>query len=155
MKYEVDQNGDGMRIGVLASRWYPELMARLVEPALNALERSGVAPEAIDIARVPGSFELPAAASKMIETGRYDAIVCLGIVIRGETSHYDYVAGESARGIAELAIRTGTPVLNGVLTCENRRQVEARAGGGKGDKGAEVAIAAIEMVNLYRQMEGR
>jgi 6,7-dimethyl-8-ribityllumazine synthase len=152
MHFSGNKNGSGLRIGIVASRWYPELMARLTDAATSALLRCGVAEDAIDYAPVPGSFELPVGAKVMLDTGRYDAVICLGVVIRGETSHYDYVAGESARGISELALATGIPVLFGVLTVENREQAIARSGGAAGDKGAEVAEAAIEMVTLFREI---
>jgi 6,7-dimethyl-8-ribityllumazine synthase len=125
-------------------------MARLADAAKATLIKNGVAENAIDITPVPGTFELPVGAKVMLDTGRYDALICLGVVIRGETTHYDYVAGESARGIAQLSLNTGTPVLYGVLTCENRQQVIARSGGEAGDKGSEVAKAAIFMANTFR-----
>ena len=141
---------DDARFGIVASRWYPELMDALISGACDALLKSGVDSDAIDIARVPGSFELPMGAKVLVDTARYDAVICLGVVIRGETTHYDYVAGESARGITDLALTTGVPVLFGVVTCENREQALARAGGAKGNKGAEAAEAAFEMVRLIR-----
>jgi len=144
------RDGSGMRIGIVYSQWYHELMARLTENATRALIENGVSADLIDHVPVPGSFELPVGAKVLLDTGRYDAVICLGIVIRGETSHYDYVAGESARGIAQLSLTTGVPVLYGVLTCENRDQVVARSGGDAGDKGTEVAVAAIDMVNVFR-----
>ena len=128
-------------------------MARLTDAATATLIECGVVEDAIDYAPVPGSFELPVGARVMLDTGRYDAVICLGVVIRGETSHYDYVAGESARGISELSLSTGVPVLYGVLTCENREQAIARSGGGHGNKGADVAVAAIEMATLFEAIK--
>lgn len=151
MEYDgADVTMGGARFGIVASRWYPELMDALINGAKDALLSHGVDAHAIDIARVPGSFELPMGAKVLVDTGRYDAVICLGIVIRGETTHYDYVAGESARGITDLALTTGVPVLLGVVTCENREQALARSGGAKGNKGAEAAEAAIEMIGLIR-----
>ncbi len=142
------------RFGIVASRWYPELMDQLIAGARDWLLEHGVRAGAIDLARVPGSFELPMGAKALVDTGRYDAVICLGVVIRGETTHYDYVAGESARGITELAITSGVPILFGVVTCENRDQAIARSGGSKGNKGAEAAEAAAEMVGLVRRVSG-
>ncbi len=150
MHFSGNSSGAGLRIGIVASKWYPELMARLIDPATATMIEQGVQADDIDLVHVPGTFELPVGAAVMLDTDRYDALICLGIVIRGETTHYDYVAGESARGIAELSLSTGIPVLYGVLTCENREQAIARSGGSSGNKGAEVAIAAIEMVNTFR-----
>lgn len=152
MHFQGDTTGDAIRIGIVASKWYPELMERLVRPTFDELKRNGVAAESIDLLHVPGSFELPVGAKVMADTGRYDAIICLGIVIRGETSHYDYVAGESARGIADLSLSTGLPILYGVLTCEDREQVIARSGGDAGNKGHDVATGAIEMVTAFRKV---
>ena len=153
MQFIGSRNGSGLRVGVVVSQWYPELMARLTDAATAALIECGVAQDAIDYAPVPGSFELPVGARVMLDTGRYDAVICLGVVMRGETSHYDYVAGESARGISELSLSTGVPVLYGVLTCENREQAIARSGGGHGNKGADVAVAAIEMATLFEAIK--
>ena len=128
-------------------------MARLTDAATAALLECGVPSNSIDYAPVPGSFELPVGAKVMLDTRRYDAVICLGVVLRGETSHYDYVCGESARGISELSTSTGIPVLYGVLTCENREQAIARSGGNKGNKGADVAIAAVEMATLFQAIK--
>ncbi len=145
--------GGGMRFGIVAARFNGFIVEALVAGAQDALVRSGVAADAIDVARVPGAFEIPLAARRMAGTGRYDAVICLGAVIRGATSHYDFVAGEVAKGIARAAEESGLPVLFGVLTTDTIEQAIERAGTKAGNKGAESAIAAIEMVDLLRQID--
>jgi 6,7-dimethyl-8-ribityllumazine synthase len=122
----------------------------LLAGALEALTKLGVADDAIDVATVPGAFELPLAAQRLAATGRYDALVCLGAVVRGETPHFDFVAGEAARGIAEVALRHDLPVAFGVLTSDTIEQALARAGGERGNKGYEAAVTALEMVQVLR-----
>lgn len=148
-----DLVGTGLRIGIVASRWNDFMVGKLVEGARDALVRHGVSDDAIDIAHVPGCFELPLIAKKMIEIGRYDAIVCLGAVIRGATPHFDYVAGEAARGIARVGLESGVPVAFGVLTCDSVEQAIERSGSKGGNKGVEAATAAIEMANLLRAID--
>src|SRR5205807_10163769 len=121
---------------------------------LDGLKRHGVADEAIDLVRVPGSFEIPLVAQRLAGTGRYAAVICLGAVIRGDTGHYDLVAGQAAAGVAQAALKTGVPVVFGVLTCDTLEQAINRAGAKAGNKGAEAALAAVEMVNLLRQLPG-
>ena len=121
-------------------------MSRLIDGAIEALKES----EAIEIFRVPGSFEIPLCALKAAESGRFDAVICLGVIIRGETPHFDYVASETARGISEASLKTGVPLLFGVITADNVKQARARAGEKRDNKGYDAAIAAIEVVNLYR-----
>lgn len=139
---------DAARIAVVAARFNHGIVDRLVEGALAALEDHGVAPDSITLVRVPGAWELPQAARAIAQGGRADAIVALGCVVRGETSHYDVIVNESARGLMQVAIETGIPVANGVLACENEAQALARAGGDDGNKGAEAALAALEMASL-------
>lgn len=146
-------NGEGLRFAVVAARWNDFITARLVEGALDAFERSGVSEESVEIFKVPGSFEIPLTALKVAESGRFDAVVCLGTVIRGQTSHFDHVAGEAAKGIAQVSMKTGVPVLFGVVTAENLEQAIDRAGAKAGNKGFEAALAAIELVNLHREIE--
>ena len=145
--------GDNMRIAIVLSRWNDFMGSKLLEGATDTLERHGVAGDQIDVAMVPGSFEIPMAARKLVKTGRYDAVICLGVVIRGATPHFDYIAGEVAKGIAQVSLESGTPVTFGVLTCDSIAQAIERSGSKSGNKGAEAALAAIEMVNLYRQLD--
>jgi 6,7-dimethyl-8-ribityllumazine synthase len=145
--------GTGLKIAIVSSRWNDFMGSRLLEGARDALVRHGVAESDIDVALVPGSFELPLAAQKAAQSGRYDAVVCLGVVIRGATPHFDYVAGEAAKGIAQVALQSGVPVGFGVVTADTLEQAIERAGSKAGNKGVEAALAAIEMANLLRQLE--
>ncbi|ADX76298.1 TPA: 6,7-dimethyl-8-ribityllumazine synthase [Staphylococcus pseudintermedius] len=152
MKFEGQLNGKGLKIGVVVGRFNDLITGRLLDGAQDALRRHQVAEDSIDVAYVPGAFELPIVAKKMAQTGKYDAVVTLGCVIRGATSHYDYVCNEAAKGIAKASDDTGVPVIFGVLTTENIEQAIERAGTKAGNKGAESAVGAIEMANLLRQM---
>lgn len=152
MKFEGQLNGKGLKIGVVVSRFNDLITGRLLDGAQDALRRHQVGEDDVDIAYVPGAFELPIVAKKMAQTGKYDAVVTLGCVIRGATSHYDYVCNEAAKGIAKASDDTGIPVIFGVLTTENIEQAIERAGTKAGNKGAESAVGAIEMANLLRQM---
>lgn len=152
MKFEGQLNGKGLKIGVVVSRFNDLITGRLLDGAQDTLRRHQVAEDSIDVAYVPGAFELPIVAKKMAQTGKYDAVVTLGCVIRGATSHYDYVCNEAAKGIAKASDDTGVPVIFGVLTTENIEQAIERAGTKAGNKGAESAVGAIEMANLLRQM---
>ena len=143
---------DDARFGIVASRFNEFITQPLLDGALDALRRHGADLDAVDVAWCPGAFEVPVVAKKMAASGRYDAVICLGAVIRGATTHYDYVAGGVASGIAEAASSTGVPVLFGVLTVETIEQAIERAGTKAGNKGAEAAVAAIEMANLLRQL---
>jgi 6,7-dimethyl-8-ribityllumazine synthase len=145
--------GTGLKIGIVASRWNDFMGSKLLEGAKDVLTRHGVRAEDIDVAMVPGSFELPLAAKKMAATGRYNAVVCLGVVIRGATPHFEYVAGEAAKGIAQVGLQSGLPVTFGVITSDTLEQAIERAGSKGGNKGVEAALAAIEMANLLRQIE--
>jgi 6,7-dimethyl-8-ribityllumazine synthase len=140
----------GFRFAVVSSRWNDFLTARLVEGALDALERLGADEAAVEHFRVPGSFEIPLLAQRLAQSGRFDAIVCLGTVIRGETPHFEYVAGEVTKGIAHAALSTGVPVLYGIVTADTLEQAIDRAGVKAGNKGFEAAMSAVEMVNLYK-----
>ena len=139
----------GFRFAIVSSRWNDFLTARLVEGALDALERLGADAASVEHFKVPGSFELPLTARKAAATGRFDAVICLGTVIRGQTPHFDYVAGEAAKGIAQAAAETGVPVLFGVVTADTLEQAIDRAGVKAGNKGFEAAMSAVELVNLY------
>ena len=141
------------RFAVVVSRWNGELTSRLEAGALNALTKAGAPKDAIEVFRVPGAFELPLASMKAAESGRFDAVIALGVVIRGETPHFEYVAGQAAAGLRQASLETGIPVMFGVITADTREQAEARCGGSVGNKGAEAALSAIEMANLAREME--
>lgn len=150
---EADLDGAGLRVCILVSRWNMFVTQRLLEGAKTALAEKGVVADDVTIAWVPGSFELPTAAGWAARSGRFDAVICLGAVIRGETSHYDLVAGEAAAGIAALGRETGVPVVFGVLTTDTAEQALARAGGDHGHKGEEAALTAIEMARLRPLIE--
>lgn len=154
MAPELSANGDGsgLRIGLIASHFNEFITARLLAGAREALERAGVAAGDVTAVWVPGALELPQAAQRMAASGQYDALVTLGCVIRGETSHYDIVATESARGVADVARQTGVPVAFGVLTTENAEQAAERAGGSLGNRGGDAAEAAVKMANLFREL---
>ncbi|MED1722966.1 6,7-dimethyl-8-ribityllumazine synthase [Brevibacillus parabrevis] len=143
--------GTGLRVGIVAGRFNELIVSKLVGGALDALKRHGVEEENVDVAWVPGAFEIPLIAKKMAESGRYDAVVTLGAVIRGATPHFDYVCSEAAKGVASLSLSTGIPVIFGVLTTDNIEQAIERAGTKAGNKGWEAAAAAIEMANLSKQ----
>ena len=146
----VSQN---IRVGIVAARFNEFIVGKLVGGAMDALLRHDVREEDIDLAWVPGAFEIPLIAKKMAESGKYDAVICLGAVIRGATSHYDLVCNEAAKGIAHVSLDSGVPVLFGVVTTENIEQAIERAGSKAGNKGYGSAMAAIEMVNLVRAIE--
>jgi 6,7-dimethyl-8-ribityllumazine synthase len=140
------------RFAVIAARFNAAIVDNLVAGALDTLKRHGVANDAVDVVKVPGSFEIPFVAQHLAGSKRYAAVICLGAVIRGETDHYDYVAGEAAGGIARAALATGIPVIFGILTCDTLDQAINRAGAKSGNKGTDAAMTAIEMVNLLRQL---
>jgi 6,7-dimethyl-8-ribityllumazine synthase len=152
---EGDLNARGMRFGVVVSRWNSFITERLLQGALDALRRSGARAEDITVVRVPGAFEIPAQARTLARSGKYDAIVTLGCLIRGETTHYEHISTEVTRGIGQSAQETGVPHTYGVLTCENLEQALDRAGLKAGNKGFEAAISAVEMVSLQRKTGGR
>lgn len=142
-----------LRIGIVVARFNARITSELLLGAVERLEASGVGKQHIEVAWVPGAFELPLVAKKMAQTGHYDAVVCLGAVIRGETAHFDFVAGEAARGIGQSRLETGVPILFGVLTTDTVEQAERRSDRRRDNKGAEMALAAIEMANLLAALE--
>ena len=143
---------DGARIGVVAARFNDRIVSRLLEGALDTLSRYGLDRDEIPVVRVPGAFELPLAARWLVRRGGIDAVIALGVVIRGDTPHFDYVCAEAARGVQAASVETGVPAIFGVLTCDDRAQADARAGGEHGNKGREAALAALEMVSLRRRL---
>ena len=144
---------EDIKVGIVASRFNEFITSKLIGGAMDGLLRHNVREQDVDIAWVPGAFEAPLAAQKMAQSGRYDAVICLGAVIRGSTSHYDYVCNEVSKGIAAVGLDSGIPVLFGVLTTENIEQAIERAGTKAGNKGYDCALSAIEMVNLIREIE--
>lgn len=153
MLYSGDLNGSGLKIGIVVGRFNDLMSSRLLAGAEDALVRHGVAADDIDVAWVPGAFEIPAVTQKLIEKGGYDAIVALGVVIRGATSHYDLVTSEVAKGVAKVGLDTGVPVSFGLVTTDSIEQALERAGSKSGNKGADAAVAAIEMANLYKAIK--
>ncbi len=144
--------GKGLKFGVVISRFNEFISGKLLDGAEDALLRHGVSEDDIDIARTPGSLEIPLVALKLARTERYDAIICLGAVIRGGTPHFDYVAAELSKGIARIALETGLPIIHGVITADTMEQAIERAGTKKGNKGFDAAVSAIEMANLLKSL---
>ena len=147
-------SGSGLRFGIVASRFNNFITDRLLAASLDALERAGAADGDVDVVHVPGAFELPLAAKKMAATGRYDALIAIGCVLRGATSHYDYVCSETARGLQLAQMDSGLPIIFCVLTCDTLEQAIDRAGLKSGNKGFEAGLAAIEMAQLSRKLRG-
>ena len=142
----------GLRFAVVASRFNEFITSKLLDGALDMLRRHGAAENAVDVVWVPGAFEIPLAAKKLAASGKYDAVICVGAVIRGATSHYDYVCNEVSKGVAQAGLSTGVPVIFGVVTTENIEQAVERAGTKAGNKGADGAMAAMEMANLLKKI---
>ena len=149
---EGEPNASGLKIGIVVSRFNDFITSHLLSGALEALGQHGADEKDIEVVHVPGAFEIPMAAKKLCDAKKYDAVVCLGAVIRGATPHFDYVAGEAARGVATIAREAGIPVVFGVLTTDNVEQAVERAGGKSGNKGVDAALAAVEMATLYRKL---
>ncbi|UCE98167.1 MAG: 6,7-dimethyl-8-ribityllumazine synthase [Dehalococcoidia bacterium] len=144
--------GKGLKFGLVVSRFNDFIAKKLLEGAQDALSRHGVNDDGVDIAWVPGSFEIPLVAQKMAKSGKYNAVICLGAVIRGGTPHFEYVAAELSRGIARVALESGLPVTNGVITADTLEQAIERAGTKMGNKGFDAAVDAVEMANLLKDM---
>ena len=142
----------GFRFGIIVSRFNDFISSKLMEGAMDALMRHGAQEKQIALVKVPGSFEIPLAAKKLAESGNYDAVICLGAVIRGSTPHFEYVAAEVSKGIATVALETKVPITFGVLTTDNLEQAIERAGSKAGNKGWDAAMAAMEMVNLFKEL---
>lgn len=146
---------DRHKIAVLASRWNPSITDTLVMGARACLKQHGLSDDQVDVIRVPGAWEIPIAANTLAATKKYNAIIALGCVVRGDTRHYEHVADECARGLMQVALKFDIPVCNGVLAVEDYAHAQARAGGSAGNKGEEVALAALEMANLFTQINGK
>ena len=147
-----DLEGKGLRVGVVVARFNEFITSRLLEGAESGLAQRGVSEDDVTVVRVPGSFEIPVTAKALAESGKHDAVICLGAVIRGETDHYEHIAGQAAKGITDVALATGVPVVFGVLTTDTVDQAMDRAGGDKGNAGHNAALVAIEMANLLRTL---
>lgn len=144
-------DAEGLKVAIVASRWNDFVVSRLISGATDALDRLGAQSEGLTIIRVPGSFELPMAVRRAALSGKYDALICLGVIIRGETSHNEYIASEVFKGIAQVSLETNLPIALGVVTADNLEQAIDRAGAKSGNKGFEAAMAAVELANLYRE----
>ncbi|HXM33809.1 MAG TPA: 6,7-dimethyl-8-ribityllumazine synthase [Pyrinomonadaceae bacterium] len=144
-------NAAGFHFALVAGRWNDFITSRLVEGALDALDRLGADENAAELYKVPGSFEIPLLALKLAESGKYDAVICLGTVIRGQTPHFEYIAAEVTKGIAQAGMQTGVPVVYGIVTADTLEQAIDRAGVKLGNKGFEAAMTAVELVNLYKE----
>ena len=151
--YEGNLIGSGLTFAIVVSRFNSFITDRLLEGALDTLKRHGVDLDDVSVFRTPGSYEIPSTAKRLADTGKFNAIICLGAVIRGATPHFDYVAGESASGIAQVSYATGVPTIFGVITTDTVNQAIERAGTKAGNKGSEAAAAAIEITNLYKQID--
>ncbi|PWU68036.1 6,7-dimethyl-8-ribityllumazine synthase [Gracilibacillus dipsosauri] len=151
--YEGNLVGTGLKVGIVVGRFNEFITGKLLNGAEDTFRRHGVAEEDVEVAWVPGAFEIPLVAKKMVETGKYDAVVTLGTVIRGSTPHFDYVSNEVSKGVASVSMDAGIPVIFGVLTTDTIEQAIERAGTKAGNKGAEAAISAIEMANLLKDIE--
>jgi 6,7-dimethyl-8-ribityllumazine synthase len=147
-------SGRGLRVGIVVSRFNEAITTRLLAGALGVLRARGVAARDLTVTWVPGAFEIPQVAARLARRGGLDALVCLGCVVRGETPHFDYVAGAAARGIAEVGLQAGMAVTFGLITAETMSQARARAGGRVGNRGAEAALAALELVGVFRAIDG-
>ena len=152
-EFSGEPSGRGRRYGIVAARFNESITSRLVEGALDALVRHGAAFDDVDVVWVPGAWELPAAARRLLATDRYAALVAIGAVVRGETPHFDYVAGEASRGLMTAVAEFDVPIGFGVLTCDDMAQAEARAGGAHGNKGWDAAMAALEMSDLFDRID--
>lgn len=151
--FEGDLNAEGLRVGVVASRFNDEIVDGLLTGALDCLTRHGAADEAIDLFRVPGAFELPSLANELALSGRYDALVAIGCLLRGDTPHFDFISSQVTNELSRVSVATRLPVAYGVITCNTLEQAVQRSSPGAGNKGWEAALAAIEMANLYKRVK--
>jgi len=147
-------NASGFRFAIVAARWNDFLTSKLIEGAVDALERLGADEDSVEVFKVPGSFELPLTTLKVASSGKFDAVICIGTVIRGETPHFEYVAGEATKGVSNASMQTGVPCLYGIITADTLEQAINRTGVKAGNKGFEAAMSAVELVNLYKGMDG-
>ncbi|MCR4293048.1 MAG: 6,7-dimethyl-8-ribityllumazine synthase [Candidatus Kuenenia sp.] len=152
VEYQGKLIGTGKTFGIIVSRYNSFITKRLLEGAIDGLVRHGVKEEDIGVFWVPGAYEIPITAQKVIQRGKYDAVICLGAIVRGETPHFDFVASESAKGITQIGLSSGVPVIYGIITTETLEQAIDRAGAKTGNKGTDAALSAIEMVNLFDQI---
>lgn len=150
----IKTSAQGFRFAIVASRWNDAIVARLIDGALKALRGAAADENAIETFRVPGAFEIPLCAQQAAASGEFDAVICLGVIIRGDTPHFEYIAAATARGISEAGLRTGVPLLFGVITADNIAQANERSADNANNKGHEAAMAALEMANLFRERFG-
>ena len=148
-------NAEGFRFAIVASRWNDFLTSRLVEGALDALERLGADEQKVELFRVPGSFEIPLLARKVAASGKWDAVICVGTIIRGQTPHFEYIASEVTKGLAQAGMETNVPVVYGIVTADTLEQAIDRAGVKAGNKGFEAAMSAVELANLYKEVNSK
>lgn len=151
--YEGNLNCNGLKFGVVVSRFNSFITSKLLDGALDAIKRHGGNLDEVDVVWIPGAFETPSIAKQLADSGRYDALICIGAVIRGSTPHFDYVAGESAKGISQVSLNSGIPIIYGIITTDTIEQAIERAGTKAGNKGFEAAVTAIEMANLRQQLQ--
>ena len=151
--YEGNLNCNGFKFGVVVSRFNSFITTKLLDGALDAIKRHGGNLDEVDVVWIPGAFETPSIAKQLADSGRYDALICIGAVIRGSTPHFDYVAGESAKGISQVSLNSGIPIIYGIITTDTIEQAIERAGTKAGNKGFEAAVTAIEMANLRQQLQ--
>src|ERR1051325_11180097 len=149
-KAQSELRAKGFRFAIVASRWNDKIVSRLIDGVHDALTELHADANSTEVFRVPGAFEIPLCGQKAAESGRFDAVICLGVIIRGDTPHFDYIAASATRGIGEAGLRTGVPLLFGVITADNIEQAEARSHNDKNNKGYEAAVAAVEVANLYK-----
>ena len=149
---EGNLKADGFKFAIVASRFNDFVVNRLIDGATDVLRRLGASPDDITIYKVPGSWEVPLTVKKVVETKRFDAVICVGAVIRGETPHFDYIAGEITKGIASISLQSGVPITYGVLTVDTVEQAINRAGLKSGNKGSDAAMSAVELLNLYKEL---
>jgi 6,7-dimethyl-8-ribityllumazine synthase len=153
--YEGKLIAEKLKFAIVASRFNEFITGRLLAGAQDALKRHGASPDAVDVAWVPGGFEVPLVARKLAESGRYDAVICLATIIRGATPHFEYIAAEVSKGLAQIGLQTGVPTIFGVITADTLEQAIERAGSKAGNKGADAAVTAIEMANLLRALDAK
>jgi 6,7-dimethyl-8-ribityllumazine synthase len=152
---QINLSAQDLRFAIVASRWNEAIVTRLIEGAKKALKQASAADDTVELFRVPGAFEIPLCAQKAAQSAKFDAVICLGVVIRGDTPHFEYIAASAARGISEASLRTGVPLLFGIITADNVEQADKRSRDDESNKGYEAAMAAVEVANLYRKSFGR
>lgn len=154
-QHSTNLNASGFRFAIVASRWNDQIVSRLIDGAFKALRATAADDDATEVFRVPGAFEIPLCAQNAAVSGKFDAVICLGVIIRGDTPHFEYIAATAARGISDAGLRTGVPLLFGVVTADNVEQANERSADDRNNKGYEAAMAAVELASLYRERFGK